>query len=177
MSEPTLAGRVVEAAYLSGDFLLRSGQRSHVYFDKYRFEADPVLLADIAAGMAPLIPDGTEILAGLELGGIPLATALSARSGLPAAFVRKERKAYGTERLAEGAEVAGRRVCVIEDIITTGGQVVKSSLQLREEGALVTDVLCVVWRVEPGADRLAAEGLAHHALLTLADLEPYLPKE
>src|SRR4051812_46731355 len=108
----SLAARVNAIARLTGTFTLRSGQIATEYFDKYRFEADPVLLADVAAAMVPLLPSGTEVLAGLELGGVPIATALSLQTGLPAAFVRKEAKKYGTARLAEGADIAGRRVTV-----------------------------------------------------------------
>jgi orotate phosphoribosyltransferase len=169
-----VARRIVEAAALKGDFLLRSGQRSDTYFDKYRFEARPDLLRDIARLMVPLVPEGTEVLAGLELGGVPIATALSLETGLPAAFVRKERKEYGTMKLAEGAEIEGRRICVIEDVITTGGQVVASTEDLRNEGAVVEDVVCAISRIQDGArDLLAEAGLRRHALFTRAELDEH----
>ena len=141
------------------------------YFDKYRFEAQPALLRRIAEALAPLIPAGTEVLAGLEMGGIPIATALSLHTGIPAAFVRKEAKTYGTAQLAEGADVAGKRVTVVEDVITTGGQVVISTNQLRALGANITDVLCVIDRSPDHGGALAAEGLTMHALLTKAQLD------
>src|SRR3954466_2145153 len=122
MSLDELAQRVNAIARLTGTFTLRSGQTATEYFDKYRFEADPMLLADIAAALVPLLPPDTEVLAGLELGGVPIATALSLETGIPAAFVRKEAKTYGTSQLAEGADVADRRVTVIEDVITTWPQ-------------------------------------------------------
>jgi orotate phosphoribosyltransferase len=112
------------------------------------------------------------VLAGLELGGVPVATALSLRTGLPAAFVRKQAEQYGTRRLAEGADVAGGRVLVVEDVITSGGQVVPSTTELRTLGATVTDVLCVVDREEGGAAALAAIGLRLHPLFTAAELRP-----
>jgi orotate phosphoribosyltransferase len=96
--------------------------------------------------MVPLIPLGTEVLAGLELGGVPIATALSLETGIPAAFVRKSAKHYGTCRLAEGAEVNGKRICLVEDVITTGGQVMISANELRNQVALVTSLVCVIWR-------------------------------
>lgn len=172
-AQPTssLADRVNAIARLNGTFTLRSGQIATEYFDKYRFEADPVLLADIAGALLPLIPVGTEVLAGLELGGVPIATALSLRSGLPAAFVRKEAKAYGTARLAEGAEIAGKRVTVIEDVITTGGQVVISTNDLRSLGAIVDHVVCVIDRSPDRGAALTAEGLTMTSLLTRADLD------
>jgi orotate phosphoribosyltransferase len=100
-----LADRINSVSRLTGTFTLRSGQIASEYFDKYRFEAQPALLAEIATAMAPLIPEGTEVLAGLEMGGIPIATALSMHTGIPAAFVRKEAKTYGTAQLAEGTPV------------------------------------------------------------------------
>jgi orotate phosphoribosyltransferase len=158
------------AAHLRGEFRLRSGRSATEYFDKYRFESDPVLLAAIAEAAVPLIPSGTDVLAGLELGGVPVATALSLRTGLPAAFVRKQAKAYGTRNLAEGVDVDGRRVLVVEDVVTSGGQVVESTVELRTLGAIVTDVLCVVDREEGGSAALAAIGLRLHPVFTAADL-------
>jgi orotate phosphoribosyltransferase len=110
-------------ASLEGEFRLRSGQVSTTYFDKYRFESDPRLLKRVAAEMIPLLPQGTEVLAGLELGGVPIATAISLETGIPAAFVRKNAKGYGTCLAVEGGEVRGKRVALIEDVITTGGAV------------------------------------------------------
>lgn len=166
-----LAHRVNAIARLTGTFTLRSGQVAHEYFDKYRFEADPALLADIAAAMVPLLPDDTEVLAGLELGGVPIATALSMRTGIPAAFVRKQAKTYGTARLAEGADIDGRRVVVVEDVITTGGQVLISTAELRALGARIDTVVCVIDRSPDQGAALAAEGLTMRALLTKDQLD------
>jgi orotate phosphoribosyltransferase len=165
----SLARRVGEACRLTGTFTLRSGQVSTTYFDKYLFEADPALLRDVATAAVPLIPPGTEVLAGLELGGVPVATALSLATGLPAAFVRKEAKKYGTAKLAEGAEIAGRQVLIVEDIVTTGGQVVLSARDLRERGAKLVGALCVIDR-SGGSHQLAAEDLDLISLFTAADL-------
>ena len=166
-----LADDINAVARLTGTFTLRSGQIATEYFDKYRFEAQPALLARIAEALAPMIPAGTEVLAGLEMGGIPIATALSLHTGLPAAFVRKEAKKYGTARLAEGSDIVGRRVCVVEDVITTGGQVVISTGDLRDLGAVVEHVLCVIDRSPDGGAALRDAGLAMHALLTRAQLD------
>jgi orotate phosphoribosyltransferase len=171
LSHDELADRINSVARLTGTFTLRSGQIATEYFDKYRFEAVPELLAHIAEAMAPLVPAGTEVLAGLEMGGIPIATALSMRTGLPAAFVRKEAKKYGTARLAEGSDIAGKRVCVVEDVITTGGQVVISTEDLRALGALVEHVVCVIDRSPDGGAALRDAGLQMHALLTRAQLD------
>jgi orotate phosphoribosyltransferase len=166
-----LARRVHAASYLTGQFTLRSGRTATEYFDKYRFESDPVLLDEIAQWMAPLVPSGTEVLAGLEMGGIPVVTALGRHTGLPCAFVRKQAKPYGTRRLAEGAEVAGRRVLVVEDVVTSGGQIVLSTADLRSLGALVNQALCVIDRGQGGADALAVEGIDLLSLLTADDLQ------
>src|ERR671918_2375995 len=126
MDRDELARTIYERTHLTGEFTLRSGATSNEYFDKYLFESDPELLRAIGAALVPLAPPATDALAGLELGGVPLATMLSQLTGLPALFVRKEAKAYGTCRLAEGGEVEGRRLTVVEDVVTSGGQVVTS---------------------------------------------------
>jgi orotate phosphoribosyltransferase len=140
------------------------------YFDKYRFESDPGLLRAIAELMATRIPDGVDGLAGLELGGVPIATALSLTTGLPAYFVRKEAKKYGTERQVEGGDVAGLRLLVVEDVVTSGGQVVLSTDDLRAAGAVVTDALCVIDRESGAGAMLAASGIALLALFTMSEL-------
>jgi orotate phosphoribosyltransferase len=169
----TLAARVFTASYLTGSFVLRSGRTADHYFDKYRFESDPELLAEIVDALEPLVPGGVEGLAGLELGGVPLATMLSAKTGLPAYFVRKEPKRYGTERICEGGDVDGRALVIIEDVVTTGGQMVLSAQDLRAEGAVVEHALCVIDREGGGADVVAAEGIALRALFTMSELEMY----
>jgi orotate phosphoribosyltransferase len=168
-----LAKRVHEACYLQGHFVLRSGQTADFYFDKYLFEADPLLLQAVAELAATLVPGGTEVLAGLELGGVPISTALSLLTGLPQVLVRKEAKTYGTAKLAEGPDVSGRRLLVVEDVITTGGQVVKSTEDLRARGAIVDTVLCVIDRrptAGNGPDKLAQSGLSLTSLFNLDDL-------
>jgi orotate phosphoribosyltransferase len=172
----TLAARVFAASHLTGTFVLRSGRTADHYFDKYRFESDPALLAEIVSALEPLVPAGTEGLAGLELGGVPLATMLSAATGLPAYFVRKEPKKYGTEQVCEGGDVAGRRLLIVEDVVTTGGQIVLSAQDLRAEGALVDSALCVIDREGGGGDVVAAEGITLHALFTMRDLEASGPE-
>jgi orotate phosphoribosyltransferase len=174
MDKSELARRVVEVALKRGEFKLRSGQTSNVYFDKYQFEAVPALLREIARHMVALVPKDSEVLAGLELGGVPIATALSFETGLPVAFVRKERKTYGTCLIAEGAALSGKRVCIVEDVITTGGAVLDSAAELRREGAILSTVLSVIFRGDPAKDQFAEAGLSRVSLLSLADLEPYM---
>jgi orotate phosphoribosyltransferase len=161
-----LGQRIYATAHLTGEFVLRSGQTTNEYFDKYRFEADPVLLDAVAAAMVPLVASDTEVLAGLEMGGIPVVTALGRHTGLPCAFVRKQAKPYGTRRLAEGAETAGRRVTIVEDVVTTGGQIVLSANDLRALGAHITDALCVINRNSTTPAPLTEAGLTLTALLT-----------
>lgn len=146
MTHQELALKIFNACHLTGEFKLRSGQISHEYFDKYRFESKPELLAEVAKQMAPFIPTGTEVLAGLEMGGIPVATALSLLTGIPVCFVRKKAKDYGTCLFAEGAEIANKKVCIIEDVITSGGQVILSAADLRSVNAQINTVLCVINR-------------------------------
>src|SRR4051794_27577798 len=169
--DPALARDVDARCRLSGEFTLRSGQVSGEYFDKYLFETDPDLLARVAARMVPLLPAGTDLLGGLEMGGIPIVTVLSAQTGLPALFVRKQAKAYGTCKLAEGPDVAGRRVTLIEDVVTTGGAVRDATVALREAGATVETVVCAIAR-SPGDDNpLADIGLEVRSVLTKAELD------
>jgi orotate phosphoribosyltransferase len=166
----SLARDVYDRAHLTGEFTLRSGATSTEYFDKYQFEADPPLLRRIAEALADLVPGDVDYLAGLELGGVPIATVLSQVTGLPTLFVRKQAKTYGTCRLAEGGEVAGKRLVVVEDVVTSGGQVIESCTELRRLGAHVVRVLCVIDREAGGAEKLAAEDLALHPLFTMSEL-------
>jgi orotate phosphoribosyltransferase len=167
-----LAARIFRISHLTGSFTLRSGAEATEYFDKYRFESDPALLREIAVQLAPLVPAGTEILAGLEMGGIPIVTALSAETGIPAVFVRKKPKDYGTCLAVEGRDVAGATLCVVEDVISSGGQVVLSTNDLRDAGGVVDNVLCVIDRRPADADDVLAQaGLKLHALFTMAELK------
>jgi orotate phosphoribosyltransferase len=169
--DPALARDIDAHCRLSGEFTLRSGQVASEYFDKYLFETDPDLLARVASAMVPLLPAGTELLGGLEMGGIPIVTVLSAQSRIPALFVRKQAKTYGTCKLAEGPAVSGRRVTLIEDVITTGGAVRDATRALRAAGATVETVVCAIDR-SPGDDNpLADAGLEIRSVLTKADLD------
>ena len=171
MSDPTLARDVDACCRLTGEFTLRSGQVASEYFDKYLFESDPELLARVVEQMLGLVPEDTDLLGGLELGGIPIATMLSSRTGLPALFVRKKAKEYGTCKLAEGPDVAGRRVTVVEDVITTGGAVRDATRALRAAGATVEVVVCAIDRSPEGENPLADVGLEVRPVLTKAELD------
>src|SRR5689334_7885064 len=166
-----LAAVIDSTCRLRGNFTLRSGLVTDEYFDKYRFEGDPHLLRLVAEHMVPLLPADTGVLGGLELGGVPIATMLSSLTGLPAIFVRKEAKTYGTCRLAEGGDFAGRTVTLVEDIITTGGAARNAAVALRELDATVHTVVCAIDRSEPGANALPEVALQTVSVLTKADLD------
>tara|TARA_R110002073_G_scaffold25714_2_gene84891 strand:- start:10330 stop:10845 length:516 start_codon:yes stop_codon:yes gene_type:complete len=165
-----LPQRIYNAAHLTGEFTLRSGVVSDEYFDKYRFESDPDLLADIAKAMVDLIPPGTEILAGLEMGGIPVVTMLSHYSGLPCIFVRKQAKQYGTAKLAEGCNYADKSMLIVEDVVTSGGQIVLSHADLIATGANVHQAICVIDREAGGHEKLAAAGIELKSLFKKSEL-------
>jgi orotate phosphoribosyltransferase len=174
VTRPDLARKVFEISHLTGSFLLRSGKTSNEYFDKYRFESDPTVLREIARGLVSLVPKDTDYLGALEMGGIPIATALSLETGIPVVFVRKEAKEYGTCKFAEGPAIKGKRLTLIEDVITTGGQVVTSCNDLRSEGAIVENVLCVIDRSEGQTQKIEGAGLKLKALFTMAELKAHL---
>ena len=167
MDKQKIAKNIYDVSHISGEFMLRSGKISNEYFDKYLFEADPNLLQSVVKEMRLLIPENTEIIAGLEMGGIPIVTALSIESGLSAAFVRKERKKYGTCKLAEGSAIKDKCVCVIEDVVTTGGQIIESVRELRKQGAIIDTVLCVILRNNAAYDILATESLLLKPVFTM----------
>ena len=156
--------------------MLRSGERADYYFDKYQFEGDPELLGQIAEALRPLVPDEAEILGGLELGGVPVATALGLATGLPVAFVRKTAKQYGTMKLAEGPGIVGKKLVVIEDVVTSGGQVLESTEALRAQGAQIDYALCVIDRESGGAGALAAVGVELRPLFKASELSEWLPR-
>lgn len=170
MTRQELARAIYTISHITGTFRLRSGAESSEYFDKYRFEADPKLLRAICAAMVPLLPPTVQVLAGLELGGVPIATMLADITGLPVAFVRKAAKTYGTCALAEGAVVAGRTLVIVEDVVTSGGQVALSAQDLRELGATVAHALCVIDRESGGREKLADVGIQLHPLFGFAEL-------
>lgn len=170
MNRLELAGAIVAASRLSGFFRLRSGTGSSVYWDKYRFESRPELLAAIASALQPMVPVAASHLAGLELGGVPLATALSLRTG-PCLFVRKAAKPFGTMAIVEGEFRPQDRAVVIEDVVTSGGQVCESIQEMRKLGLVVEDSLCVIDREEGGEANLAKVGCTLRSVFRQQELE------
>ena len=171
MTKTELAKRIRAVSYLTGEFKLRSGNVSNFYWDKYRFESDPTLLTAIAEEMVARLPSGCDGLAGLELGGIPLATAISLQTGIPCFYVRKEAKPYGTCNLIEGGAKGGSNLVVVEDVITTAGQVCTSVEQIRAAGYTVKHVVAVIDRQAGGAEKIRALGCSFASVFTLAALE------
>ena len=173
MMTAELRDAIREHAYLEGDFVLRSGRRSSYYLDKYRFETQPDLLQPIAAGIADLVarhePDADR-LAGPELGAVALATAASLVSRLPFLIVRKQAKGYGTDNRLEGVHAPGERVCLVEDVVTSGGAAVSAVEALRAAGLECRTAICVVDREEGGVDELARHGVRLRALFRAAEL-------
>jgi len=166
-----LARRIYERSHITGEFLLRSGVKSNEYFDKYLFESDPRLLKAIAEALVPLVPPGMDALAGLEMGGIPIATMLSQLTGLPMLSVRKKAKDYGTCKIAEGGQVKGRNLLIVEDVVTSGGAILDAAKALRAEGALLAHVVCVIDRESGGPANLAKIDLALRPLFTMTELK------
>jgi len=169
----SLAAALVEHAYLEGDFLLRSGKRSRYYLDKYRFETRPELLRPLGERIAAIVrehaPDATR-LAAPELGAVALATAASLDSGLPFLIVRKEAKGYGTDKRLEGVFEPGERVCLVEDVVTSGGAALSAVQALRDAGLECATAVCVVDREEGGADELARHAVRLRRLFTASDV-------
>ncbi len=169
MDKAELAVRIKQAAYLEGDFVLRSGRRSKYYLDKYLFETQPEILAELGrlfAGRA----DDADIIAGAELGGVALAAAAALASGKPFIIVRNAKKGYGTGKLMEGELPDKARVLLVEDIATTGGQVLEAAKVLTEAGATVTRIVCTIDRMEGARENIESAGFAFESLLTKDDL-------
>lgn len=173
MTDDELKVALREAAYLEGDFVLRSGRRSRYYLDKYRFETRPDLLAALGREIAALVaehePEAVR-LAGPELGAVPLLAAASLASGLPFVIVRKEGKQYGTGNRLEGVFEPGECVCLVEDIVTSAGAAVSSVEALRAAGLTCRTAICVVDREEGGSDALARVAVRLRPLFRTSEL-------
>jgi orotate phosphoribosyltransferase len=166
-----LGRELVAASYLKGDFVLRSGKRSNRYFDKFLFETDPALLRRLGRHLAQLVPAETQRLAAPELGAVLLGGAVSMETGLPLVLVRKEPKGYGTSKQIEGRFEPGERVTVIEDVVTTGGDSLRSAQVLRDAGVEVIHLVVVLDRGEGGEENISAAGIPYSPLFRIADLE------
>ncbi len=166
-AQQALKRDLLAAAVLRGTFTLRSGKTSSYYVDKYRFQAQPELLRRVAAAVAALVPPGTERLAGVELGAVPLVTAVSLHTGIPFVIVRKDAKDYGTANLIEGGEIAGHAVTLVEDVCTTGGAALAAAEKITRAGGRLLRIITVIDRGEGGIARERAAGYDAVALFTL----------
>ena len=169
MTDDQLIQRICETALLEGHFTLRSGKTSRYYLDKYRFETQPDILEALAARLAPFA-DGADRLAGAVLGGIPLAAATALQARKPIVFIRAEKKAYGTGQQLEGTIEPGDRVLLIEDVATTGGQILEAAEVLTGLGARVSAIVAVIDREEGARENIEGAGYAFHALIGRAEL-------
>lgn len=165
-----LADRVAEAALLRGTFTLRSGRTSHYYLDKYRLTTRPDLLRELGRMLAERVAPGSNKLAGAELGGVPLVTAASLETGLPTLLVRNARKDYGTAQQVEGELNDGDAVTLVEDVCTSGGQIIEAAQALEAAGAHVLRIVAVVDREEGAREAIEQAGYTFEALLSKTDL-------
>ena len=170
MDKNELAERLKEVAYIEGEFTLRSGRKSHYLIDKYEFETRPDLLKEIAHHLLQMLPDDTDRLAGVELGGVPLVTAAAVESGRPFLIVRKGEKGHGLDRPFEGEMTEGENIALIEDVATTGGAALSAVRKLRRSGAGKVTVLVVVDRQEGAGEAFEEEGVECRALFTRESL-------
>ena len=169
LSNPTVVSPTFTAS--TGRFKLRSGKASAFYWDKYRFESDPLLLSAIVDELEKLLPASFDELAGIELGGVPLATGLSLKTGRPCLYVRKTAKTYGTCNLVEGGFRAGETAVVVEDVVSTAGQVCASVREMREPGLVVHHAVCVIDRQQGGRENLEEIGCSLASVFTMDELE------
>lgn len=170
MNRPELARRIREAAYLEGDFMLRSGRKSKYYLDKYLFETQPDILRALGEMFAAFVGPNTTLIAGAELGGIALAAAASLASGKPFVIIRNQKKDYGTGKPFEGKLTDGDSVLLVEDIATTGGQVLEAAKFIKSVGARVERIVAVIDRQEGARENITEAGFSFEALFTKADL-------
>lgn len=155
---------------MRGEFLLRSGRKSNYYLDKYRFETQPDVLMELGKLFAAKVTAGVDRIAGAELGAVPLAAATAMASGKPFVIVRNQKKDYGTSKLVEGILNAGETVLIVEDVLTTGGQVLEAAKSLKDVGAKIDRIVAVIDRLEGARQNIESAGYVFEALFTTADL-------
>jgi orotate phosphoribosyltransferase len=170
MNREELATRIAETAILHGEFTLRSGRKSTWYIDKYLFTTRPDILTALGTLFAEKILQTTTLLAGAELGGIPLVTTASMATGLPCIFIRNQKKEYGTSKQLEGKLSTSDRVIIVEDIATTGGQVLEAAKTIQGLGATVELIIAVIDRREGARENIESAGFVFDSLFTAEDL-------
>lgn len=172
LTRETIAQRICEAALLHGEFTLRSGRTSKYYLDKYLFETQPDILHALGGLFAEAIAKFGDVdrLAGAELGGIPLVTVASIATGKPSVLIRNQKKDYGTAKQLEGKLNEGERIIIVEDVATTGGQVLEAAKVIEATGAKVVAIIAVIDRQEGARENIEGGGFAFDALFTKKDL-------
>lgn len=174
MTKKELGIEIYKAAYLRGEFLLRSGIISNEYFDKYQFESRPELLGEIAFHIKQFIPNDYDLLGALEMGGIPIATALSLQTRDNIVFIRKKAKEYGTAKFAEGPDYNGKTILLVEDVVTSGGQIIISAEDIRKSGGIVNKAVCVIDREQGGKEKLKEAGIELIPLFTMSEIKQWM---
>jgi orotate phosphoribosyltransferase len=160
LTTPSLTRRILDTGTVDGRYVLPNGRVLACYFDEYRVAADPALLADTGKALAAMLPPNTDVIAGLELGGVPFAFAVSAASGLPTALVRKKAKSYGTHLQVEGAPIRGARVVMVDDVIRSGRQILIAAAALRHAQTIPTTAVAIVIRQGNARTLLARHDIA-----------------
>ena len=170
MNRADLAKRIAEVSLLHGEFTLRSGRKSRYYLDKYRFETQPDVLAELGKLFAARVTGSIDRIAGAELGAVPLAAATSMACGKPFVIIRNQKKDYGTSKLIEGVLEPGETVLIVEDVLTTGGQVLEAAQTLIDAGAKVDRIVAVIDRMEGARKNIENAGFVFESLFTTDDL-------
>ena len=170
MTREQLAKRIADLSLLRGEFTLRSGRKSNYYLDKYRFETYPDVLQALGAMFADRVGANVDRIAGAELGAVALAAATSIASGKPFVIVRNKKKDYGTSKAVEGALNPGETVMIVEDVLTTGGQVLEAAQSLKDAGAKVDRIVAVIDRLEGARANIESAGYVLESLFTTKDL-------
>ena len=170
MTHAQLAQRIADVSLLRGEFTLRSGRKSNYYLDKYRFETQPDVLEALGELFAQHVTPKTDRIAGAELGAVPLAAAAGMASGKPFVFIRNQKKGYGSGKLLEGTLTPGETVLVVEDVLTTGGQVLEAVKTLQDAGARIERIVAVIDRLEGARENIERAGLVFESLFTSRDL-------
>ena len=151
-----------------GEFTLTSGKKSSYYVNMKMASTNPEILKLISVEFAKLIPEGTDFIAGMELGAVPLAVALSLESGIPYTMIRKGERKHGTGSRLEGPS-EGKAV-LIDDVATTGGSNIESLKVLQEEGIQVTKIIVVVDREEGAQEKLVPFNIPFESLISASEL-------
>jgi len=170
MTRQQLANRIAEVSLLRGEFILRSGRKSDYYLDKYRFETQPDVLLELGRLFAEKVTEKVDRIAGAELGAVPLAAATAMACGKPFVIVRNQKKDYGTGKLVEGVLNAGETVIIVEDVLTTGGQVLEAAKSLKDAGAKIDRIVAVIDRMEGARQNIESAGYVFESLFTTVDL-------